>query len=594
MAVDLFLGYVTVKGEVDFDAPEGQDFVYDIRTSHPDVEYWGVVRNLDFETKPFVSFYVHWSQAADEYYIPGEGDYFSIYDCTYKVNIHVEDRPDVWFGTAYDDVYRTDVGNDVLWGLGGADTLSSGIGDDTLYGGAGDDGLSGGDGNDLIDGGDGDDTVDYSAAAAAVMVNLGLAGVQDTLGAGIDRLVSIENAVGSAFDDRLTGHAGDNRLYGGVGDDRLYGVAGNDIVEGGAGDDVLDGGLGDDTLKGGSGRDMLFGREGSDVLDGGAEVDTAAYSDAAARVVVDLAVTAAQDTLGGGSYTLISIENLIGSGFDDTLSGNGRANELSGGAGADQLFGRSGDDRLFGGDGDDRLDGGAGADLLCGQGGGDVMVGGAGDDVYIVESTADRVYETRTTASTDLRDAGGVDAVTSSISIDLDAYNGIRFVENLTLTGTRGAYGYGNALDNVIAGNAANNDLRGEAGRDKLLGGAGDDDLSGGLGADTLTGGAGADWFIFDAALSAANVDRITDYSVIDDTILLENRVFTAFATTGILDWGAFNVGTAATQSDDRIVYDPGSGRLWYDVDGVGGSDQILFATLPKRLSLTAGDFIVV
>ena len=49
----------------------------------------------------------------------------------------------------------------------------------------------------------------------------------------------------------------------------------------------------------------------------------------------------------------IGIENLTGSGFNDTLTGDGNANTLSGGAG---------NDTLNGGAGNDTLDGGAGTD----------------------------------------------------------------------------------------------------------------------------------------------------------------------------------------------------------------------------------------
>ena len=77
---------------------------------------------------------------------------------------------------------------------------------------------------------------------------------------------------------------------------------------------------------------------------------------------MSLAVAEAQDTGGAGSDTLVSIENLTGSGFNDKLTGDGGGNVLTGGAGADRLEGGAGNDTLDGGSGSDFLDGGDGFD----------------------------------------------------------------------------------------------------------------------------------------------------------------------------------------------------------------------------------------
>lgn len=134
------------------------------------------------------------------------------------------------------------------------------------------------------------------------------------------------------------------------------------VLAGGKGPDVLLGDVGDDQLAGGAGADRLEGGLGDDILNGGAGLDTAVYDSAGQGVVVDLLLTGAQDTLGAGSDTLIGIENLVGSGFDDVLSGRAGRNQLEGGAGNDQLDGRAGADVLIGGLGHDLLTGGDGAD----------------------------------------------------------------------------------------------------------------------------------------------------------------------------------------------------------------------------------------
>jgi Ca2+-binding RTX toxin-like protein len=127
------------------------------------------------------------------------------------------------------------------------DTLSALGGSDTLRGHDGDDILKGGEVYDTLDGGDGHDTVDYTASAKRIVAKLAGPAPQSK-GEGRDTLVSVENLIGSAFNDRLTGDAEDNHLWGGVGRDRIGG------------------GDGADTLAGGAGADLLAGSDGADVF----------------------------------------------------------------------------------------------------------------------------------------------------------------------------------------------------------------------------------------------------------------------------------------------------------------------------------------
>ncbi|WP_028629719.1 retention module-containing protein [Metapseudomonas resinovorans] len=110
--------------------------------------------------------------------------------------------------------------------------------------------------------------------------------------------------------------------------------------------DVIQGTSGSDHLSGMAGDDVLVGGLGNDVMDGGVGSDTVSYDGANVGVAVDLALIGQQNTGGGGLDTLIDIENLLGSRFDDVLTGN------------------SGDNVLAGNGGDDLLDGGAGADTF--------------------------------------------------------------------------------------------------------------------------------------------------------------------------------------------------------------------------------------
>ena len=163
-------------------------------------------------------------------------------------------------GTAADDVLLAGNGDNVFNAGDGNDILSAGTGNNTLHGEAGNDLLYSGSGNDLLDGGTGSDTASYAHASAGVTVNLGLLAAQNTLGAGTDTLASIENLVGSNFNDTLTGNSAGNRIDGGLG---------HDVLNGGGGDDTLIGGLGNNILTGGNGADTFqwqAGNSGHDVI----------------------------------------------------------------------------------------------------------------------------------------------------------------------------------------------------------------------------------------------------------------------------------------------------------------------------------------
>ena len=58
------------------------------------------------------------------------------------------------------------------------------------------------------------------------------------------------------------------------------------------------------------------------------------------------------------------------------------------------------------------------------------------------------------------------------------------------------------------------------------------------------------------------------DFAVAADTILLDDAIFTAIAADGALAAGAFRLGTAALDADDRILYDAATGQIRYDSDG--------------------------
>jgi Ca2+-binding RTX toxin-like protein len=252
---------------------------------------------------------------------------------------------------------------------------------------------------------------------------------------------------------------------------------------------------------------------------------------------------------------------------NDTMNGSSFADTLYGWDGHDDLKGNGGNDKLYGNNGNDKLSGGAGVDSL---------VGGAGNDIYVL-ADADSITEAA---------ASGGDLVQASISYVLGAN-----LENLTLTGSSAINGTGNTQSNVIIGNAAANVLNG---------GGGSDILSGGAGKDTLVSGGGNDLYRFNTTLNAStNVDTLTDYSVANDSIQLDNVVFTKLVATVALNAGFFkaNLSGTATDANDYILYETDTGKLFYDADGNGAGAKIQFALLGTGSThplLTAADFFVI
>ena len=500
---------------------------------------------------------------------------------------------------------------DLLIGAAGANLLKGLNGNDTLVGGAGDD---------VLDGGLGIDTADYSdptgATGIKVKLNAEYPQVEDAFG-DRDFLRGIENIIGTALDDTMVGDDRSNRLVGNNGADVLDGWLGDDTLEGGDGIDTLMGWLGNDTLLGGTGADILEGEIGNDVLvggtgadtlDGGDGFDTASYAGSVSEVAITL-VDGAATGAGGDAQgdVLTNIENLAGSDHDDILTGDTASNMIDGGLGNDTIQGGLGVDILIGGAGgvdmlsyvasntavtvslaastasgghatsdvisgfegligssfSDFLTGDAFTNVLMGGAGGvDKLTGGDGGDIYVID---------RNDVVVELGAGTGIDVIRIGTSYTL-----LNNFEDLELTGTASISGTGNGLANRLTGNSGNNIL------------------NGGLRNDTLVGGAGNDTFVFNTALSAANVDTIADFTAVDDTIRLEDAIFTGMAT-GTLAVSGFVANLTGTASDglDRIIYETDTGRLYFDADGTGNGARVLFATLSNNLVLTNSDFIV-
>ncbi|HSW11803.1 MAG TPA: calcium-binding protein [Solimonas sp.] len=319
-------------------------------------------------------------------------------------------------------------GNDTILGSDSAtDRINGFFGDDLLEGNGGNDSLDGGAGADELYGGAGIDTALYSNAATGVSANLGNAALNSGEATG-DSYDSIENLIGSIFDDSLTGSGAANRINGGAGNDALNGADGNDYLIGGAGADTMTGGGGDDTF--------IFSDSGDSAIE-------------AASGGNDIIRTSVNTSLGIGQ----SIERVV----------------VVGNIGL-QVVGNELNNILIGSVGNDILDGGAGVDTLRGAG---------GNDSYYVDNASDSVIE---------QVGDGTDTVLALLSHTL-ANN----IEALTLLTAADINGIGNSINNTITGNNGINQLNGKGG------------------VDSLTGNLGNDTFIFNAG--QGNGDTIVDFT---------------------------------------------------------------------------------
>jgi RTX calcium-binding nonapeptide repeat (4 copies) len=284
--------------------------------------------------------------------------------------------------------------------------------------------------------------------------------------------------------------------------------------------------------------------------------------------------------LGNGANSLTSTDGFVGA----LIAYDGNDTVNIGAAGADMINVGRGNNTVTTGtgkvsaivahDGNDTV--------TIGSGGADLVSLGLGNDVYNLGSSQPVIF-----------DAGGVDLITTTISRDLGNFPTI---ENLTLLGVAAVNGTGNALNNIIKGNSAANTLNGGGGNDTLSGLAGNDILIGGAGKDTLTGGLGKDTFVFNTPLSAStNVDAITDFSHVDDTIQLSKAIFKGMGSGALLS-KYFYAGTKAHDADDHIIYNKATGALYYDSDGTGAHAQVQFATISNHATagLAYNDFVLI
>lgn len=324
------------------------------------------------------------------------------------------------------------------------------------------------------------------------------------------------------------------------------------------------------------GNDTFNLTPGNDTVDGGDGVDTLQLSTGFGTQtnLVDLQSGYVYSTVTGFD-TILNIENVRGSGQDDTIIGDADDNTIYSSGGSDVIDGADGTDtfdttgtnsavvvileygtatgavdaelasienvttgngsdlvigddeanvlRTGGGNdvsngraGDDSMDGGSGNDRLFGEEGDDTLVGGSGNDSQDGGEGNDLLIGG--SGADELVGGDGIDTVTYATST-----NGVN--ANLGGTGS-GGDAQGDTYDGVenvvgsnhndtITGDDADNELSGGLGNDNLNGGAGDDTIDHGDGNDAIDGGDGdGDVVIFEG-----------DWA--DYTITLNNGTYT-------------------------------------------------------------------
>ena len=415
---------------------------------------------------------------------------------------------DIMIGGLGDDAYVVDnVGDQVVENVGeGRDsvyttanyTLSSNVevliaqggADLQLNGNALGNTIFGNNGNNVIDGVGGADTMIGGLGDDTYVVDNVLDQVTENPGEGRDAVYTSVNYTLSANVEVLLAQGGaDLQLNGNALANTVFGNSGNNVIDGSAGADLMLGGLGDDsyvvdnvldqaienpgegrdavytsvnytlsgnvevlTAQGGAGLQLngnglantIFGNSGNNVIDGGAGADLMIGGLGDDSYVVDNILDQVTENPGEGRDAVYTTVNYTLSSNVEVLIAQGSADL--------QLNGNALDNTIFGNSGNNVIDG---------IGGADIMIGGLGNDSYVVDNVLDKVTE---------NPGEGRDAVYTTVNYTLSGN-----VEVLIAQGNADLQLNGNTLDNTVFGNGGSNVIDGGAGADIMLGGLGDD-----------------------------------------------------------------------------------------------------------------------
>ncbi|MEH2174780.1 beta strand repeat-containing protein [Nostoc sp.] len=497
-------------------------------------------------------------------------------------------------------------------------------GNNTLNGGAGNDTLnaSGSKGDNLLSGDDGNDSLNISGSESAGGPFYSY--FSDSRSEGNNTLN------GGAGDDYLSasGSSGDNLLSGGDGNDSLDVSGFFDAVTDTSSDSLT---LGNNLLSGGDGNDSFYVSSSqlpssyppavsgfvTQTVDGGKDDDFlfVNYRNAERGIASTFDTTTNKGEITAGtsrvSYKNIERLNIFGTYHDDNIVGSSGNDTLSTGTnGKDTIDGGTGDDvlsvdyrygskgitttfnattnkgeitegtsgvsyknierlNISGTDYDDFIVGNDGNDTLStGYSGNDTIDGGKGDDVLFVNYGYGYYPSNGITSTFDA--TTNIGSITGSISGHTYGVS-YKNIERLNILGTH--------YDDFIVGSNGNDTLYGESGNDSLYGGNGNDTFA----FKHLDG-------VF---------DTIYDFNATNELIQVPAGDFGFGSGVGLsigsLKPSQFTLGTSATTSDQRFIYDNITDALYFDPDGSADRfTQEKFAQFLGGVTLTEKNFVVV
>lgn len=336
-----------------------------------------------------------------------------------------------------------------------------------------------------------------------------------------------DNATSTTADDTA------NILTGTPGDDRIIGLGGNDVLTGGAGDDRFDAYYTSSSF-------------GADLIDGGAGIDTLAFSSSSGSSPVSVNLATHAVFSAQGSATLTGIEKVFGSSGNDVFTGGDalHATDALGNRIAEAFRGMAGNDTITGAAGNDFLtiadynsmtvasgvtvdlhagsatndgiiisgtssygvDTLSNVDMVVGTFLGDTLIGGS-----LSRDGAGFFYEVfRGNAGNDILDGNNAFSGGERASSDRADYANNSIAQSIVVN--LGSSAITVSGQTVAAGSASDgmgatdtlidiNQAYGGAGNDYFMGGGNNDTFDGGAGDDTLNGGG----WLGSGAVSAIN-----------------------------------------------------------------------------------------
>ncbi|MCW5733179.1 MAG: calcium-binding protein [Enhydrobacter sp.] len=434
----------------------------------------------------------------------------------------LDPRDNVITGTGSSEVLTTQIGNTTIFGGGGLDTIFGQGGDDVIQGGFATDSIFAGSGNDTIqvlegefidhvDGESGTDTLDLSnisSRPANVNLDTGTWDLSPSFG-GPATISSIEVVTGTQGNDTITTTFGTQTLNGGLGNDSFVMLEGRFI----------------DEVNGGSGTDTL---------------DLSNITSSPADVNLDTGIWDLVPTF-GGPETISSIEVVIGTQGNDTITTTFGTQTLNGGLGDDSFVMLEG--RFI-----DEVNGGSGTDTLDLT---NVTTHGATIDL--------------TAGTWDLTPSFGGPQTISSIEI----VEGTQLGDSVT----------GSFADEAFSGKKGDDSLFGGGGTDTIEGGKGDDLIQGGFNTDFIFGENGGDTIAVLEGEFIDNVDGGAGADTLDLSAITSRGAVIDFGA-GTWDLSPSFGGPATIVSVERVtgtaVNDSVTGAAANEVFNGGSGDDVL------------------